>query len=183
MALPPWLPGFPPKAFPARISSLMSPWACQQQSSPCFPIPMLPATECFRGLESLSWVCRAVAPIVWFSLHSECHRSAASLSDSVKCFPSVPNTFPDVGILPLLQFPHPQVQVQSRSFSSFFLPSFILPSFAWICIFLSGGQRLLPAVSWCSVRSSASEDVFLMHPWREMYSISTYFFTILSSLT
>ena len=109
MALPPWLPGLPPKAFPATISSLMSPWACQQQSSPCFPIPMLqlPATECFRGLESLAGVCRAAARIVWFSLHSECHKSAASLSDSVRCFPSAPNNFPDVGILPLLQFPQP----------------------------------------------------------------------------
>ena len=83
---------------------------------------------------------------------------------------------------PCFRFPNPQVQIQSRSFS-LSLPSFILPSFAWICIFLSGGQGLLPAVSWCSVRSSASEEVFLMHPWREMYSTSTYFFPILSSLT
>ena len=66
-----------------------------------------PATECFRGLESLAGVCRAEARIVWFSLHSKCHRSAASLSDSVRCFPSVPNNFPDVHILPLLQFHQP----------------------------------------------------------------------------
>lgn len=40
-------------------------------------------------------------------------------------------------------------------------------------LFLSGGQGLLPAVSWCSVRSSASEDVSLMNPRREKYPTST----------
>ena len=55
-----------------------------------------------------------------------------------------------------------------------FSPSFILPSFVCIRIFLSGGQRLLPALSWCSVRSSVFEDIFLLHPWRKMSFMSTY---------
>ena len=47
-------------------------------------------------------------------------------------------------------------------------------SFAWVCIFLSRLQRLLPTLSWCSVRSSVSEDGFLVHPCREMDSTSSY---------
>ena len=46
-------------------------------------------------------------------------------------------------------------------------------------IFLLGGQRLLPAYRLCSVVSSASENVFLVHPWREMCSTSTYSSTVL----
>ena len=54
-------------------------------------------------------------------------------------------------------------------------------SFAWIYIFLSSSQGLLATLSWCSVRFSSSEDVFLMHPWREKYSRSIYSSAILSS--
>lgn len=38
-----------------------------------------------------------------------------------------------------------------------------------ICSF-GGGQGLLSAVSWCSVRPSISEDVSLMNRWREKYA-------------
>ena len=55
------------------------------------------------------------------------------------------------------------------------------PSSVWICVFLSDGQELLPTLSRCSVRSSASEEVFLTHPWREECSPSTCSPTILSS--
>ena len=107
---------------------------------------------------------RAVVQIVWFSLYSDHHRSAASLSNSLKGLCFVPNCCFAVEISPLLQFLHPQVQVQSHSLSSFSIPSFILTSFAWICIFLSSSQGLLATLSWCSVRFSSSEDVCLMHP-------------------
>ena len=53
---------------------------------------------------------------VWFSFHSDCHRSAAAFSSSLKCFSFVPNNCPNVGIWPLLQLPHPWVQVQSCLF-------------------------------------------------------------------
>ena len=77
--------------------------------------------------------------------------------------------------------PTHRVQVQSCSLSSSFsLSTFILLSFAWIYIFLSSGQGLLHNLSCCSAMSSASEDVFLMHPWREIYSMPNYSSVILS---
>ena len=57
--------------------------------------------------------------------------------------------------------------------------SFILWSFAWFSIFFSSGQVLLSALRWCSASTSVSEGVFLMYPWKEMYSTSTYSSTIL----
>ena len=59
--------------------------------------------------------------------------------------------------------------------------SFILLSFAWFYIFFSTGQVLLSALSWCSAFTSVSEGVFLMYPWGEMYSTSTYSSAILFS--
>ena len=58
---------------------------------------------------------------------------------------------------------------------------FILPSFAWFYIFFSTGQVLLSTFSRCSAGTSVSEGIYLMHPWRETYSTSTYFLTILFS--
>ena len=49
-------------------------------------------------------------------------------------------------------------------------------------IFFSAGQVLLSALSWCSACTSVSEGVFLMYPWKEMYSTSTYSSAILFSL-
>ena len=59
--------------------------------------------------------------------------------------------------------------------------SFILPSFAQFYIVISTGQVLLSAPSWCSAYTSVSEGVFLMYPWREMYSTSSYSSAILFS--
>ena len=59
--------------------------------------------------------------------------------------------------------------------------SFVLLSFVWFCIFFSSGQVLLSTLSWCSACTSVSEGVFLMYPWREMYSMSTYSSAILFS--
>ena len=58
----------------------------------------------------------------------------------------------------------------------------VLPSYAGIFIVLSGVQGLLLVFSWCSqyVRIVASVDVFLMHPWREMNSTSSYSSAILT---
>ena len=58
---------------------------------------------------------------------------------------------------------------------------FILPSLACFCIFFSSGQVLLFTLSWFPTCTSVSEDVFLMYPWREVYSMSTYSSTILFS--
>ena len=59
--------------------------------------------------------------------------------------------------------------------------SYVLPSFVWFYIFFSIGQILLSALSWCSVCTSVSEGVFLMYPWRQMYSMATYSSAILFS--
>ena len=60
--------------------------------------------------------------------------------------------------------------------------SFVLPSFAWFYIFFSTSQVLLSIPSWWSACTSVYEGVFLMYPWREMYSMSTYSSTILLSV-
>ena len=95
---------------------------------------------------------------------------------SLKCLSSDSDSCPHVGIRPRLQFPH-QLRagpVLLNNTPVFPPSSFILPSFAWFCIFFSTGQVLLSALSWCSACTSVSEGVFLMYPWREMYSTSTY---------
>ena len=90
---------------------------------------------------------------MWFSLYSDHHRSAASLPSPFKCLPSVPNYYSDVGNLtPASVPPLPRGRSSPYILLHFSLPSFILLSFAWVYIFLSSGQGLLPALSWCSVR-------------------------------
>ena len=46
----------------------------------------------------------------------------------------------------------------------------LISSFAWLYIVFSTGQVILSALSWCSASTSVSEGVFLMYPWREIYS-------------
>ena len=78
--------------------------------------------------------------------------------------------------------PPPQLRAGPVLLTLLFFPvrnSFILPSFPWFYIFFSAGQVLLSTLSWCSALTSVSKGVFLMHPWREMYSTSTYSSTIL----
>ena len=156
-----------PPSHPLRLSPQN-----KQQSLPwgCSPIPMLqlPATYS-GGLVSLSMVCRAMAWIVRVVLTPLRLSQISCLpSESLKCFLSVPTDCP-LGISPLLQLPYRtgagSVHPLSSSFS---LTSFILPRFVCIRVFLSGGQGFLPALSWCSVRSSVFEDTFLLHLWRKM---------------
>ena len=71
------LPVFPPKAFPAAISSLTSPQAISPQSIADFTLGLLynpyvsaPSCHMFQGLASLSGVCRATARIVCVVLTS-----------------------------------------------------------------------------------------------------------------
>ena len=94
---------------------------------------------------------------------------------SLKCFSSDSDNCPDVGIRPLLQFPHP-LRAGPVLLTLLFFPLVPLSYrvFAWFYIFFSAGQLLLSTLSWCSACTSVSEGVFLMYQWREMYSISTY---------
>ena len=57
--------------------------------------------------------------------------------------------------------------------------SLVLLSFPWVFIFFSPGHILLSVLNWCSACTSVSEGIFLMYPWREMYSTFTYFSAIL----
>ena len=77
----------------------------------------------------------------------------------------------------------PPAKVRSHPTNTpvFPLSSFILLSFAWFYVFSSSGHVLLSALSWCSACTSVSEGVFLMYPWREKYSMSTYSSAILFS--
>ena len=78
----------------------------------------------------------------------------------------------------------PPAEGRSRPTNSPVFPpsSFVLLSFVWFYIFFSTGQVLLSVLSWCSACASVSEGVFLMYPWGEMYSMSTYSSSILFPL-
>ena len=100
----------------------------------------------------------------------------------LKCFSCDSDSCPSVGIGPLLQFPCPLRAGPDLLTLLLSLSSFVLLSFAWFFVFFSAGQVLLSALSWCSASTSVPEDVFLLYPWREMYSTATYSSTILFSL-
>ena len=97
---------------------------------------------------------------------------------SLECFSSDSDKCPAVGIRPLLQFPHQQ----RRGPVLLILPLFsLVPSSYRV---LHGSIYSFPLVRYfcllsaeicrCSACTSVSEGVFLMYPWREMYSMSTY---------
>lgn len=160
----------------------MSPWACQHSSPhPAFqslcsqPLNVSgDLSPCLGYVGLLTQLCgsHSIQSVTDQLLHSLTVCPASPLSQTLSLM---------WASCPCFSFPTPEVQVQSSAFSSFlFLPSSYQVLHGSVCSFLVVRDSL-PAVSWCSVTSSASEDVFLMHPWREMYSTSTYFFTILSS--
>ena len=93
---------------------------------------------------------------------------------SLKCFSSDSDSCPDVRMRPLLLFSH-LLRVGPVLLTPLFFPpsSFVLLSFAWFYIFVSTGQLLLSILSWCSACTCVSEGVFLIYPWREMYSMSS----------
>ena len=101
---------------------------------------------------------------------------------SLKCFSDSENC-PIVGIGHLLQFPY---LLRESPVLVTLLFYHLIPSSYWVlsvglCVFFSGGQILLSSLSWCSACTSVSEGVFLLYPWREMYSIWTYSSSILFS--
>lgn len=84
---------------------------------------------------------------------------------SLKCFSS-DSVAPLWGSDP--RFSPPPAQGRSGPANTPVFPpsSFVLPSFAWFCVFFSAGQVLLSAVRWCAACTSVSEGVFLVYPWR-----------------
>ena len=132
-------------------------------------IPKLqpPATAHSRGAAFLSGVCTAAARTIWCSFHLGCHRSAVSRSAS--------NGFPLTQTIALMWGLDLAKGRSSPTKTPVFPPSSsVLPSFEGFCIFFSTGQALLSTFSWCSACTSMSEGVFLIYPWKEMCSTSTY---------
>ena len=115
----PWLPGFPPKAFPTKIFSLTSPQAVSQQSTPDLPLgllshPYAPAPSCFtfqgtcipaQGTEGCSKDClcgsRSIQTVTDQLLYSPTVSNASPLSQTVT---------PIWGSDPCFGFPTAQVQ-------------------------------------------------------------------------
>ena len=122
----------------------------------------------------------SIERIVWFSFHLGCHRSVVLLS--------VLNVSPPIQTIALMwgsdlaSVPLPTKGRSSPTNGPVFPPSsFILPSFTWFYMFFSTSQILLSALSWCSACISVSKGIFLMYPWRKMYTMSTYSSAILFS--
>ena len=158
----------------------------QQQTSPwnCSTIPMLqlPTAVPSRGAMSLSRVHMAAARIICviFIPFRLSHISCFTLS--FKCFSSVPKNCPDGRDQTPAPFPPPTKGRSSSTHSPLFpSTSYVLPSFVWSYIFFFSGQVLLPTLRGCSGSSSVSKGVYLMYPWREMYSTSSYLSAILFS--
>ena len=109
----PWMPGFPPPAFPTTISSLTCPWSISPQSTAALTLRLLhnaltpaPSHCTFQGTCVPLWGiydcgkdCLIIIP---FRLPQ-----ISCFTLSLKCFSSDSDNFPDVGIRPLLQFPNP----------------------------------------------------------------------------
>jgi len=113
ITLLPWLPGFPPQAFPTTVSSLTSPLSISPQSTAALALKLLHnpkllllATVPSRGLVSLSRVHMAAARTVWFSVPLRLPQISC-FTLSLKCFSSDSDNCPAVGIGPLHQFFHP----------------------------------------------------------------------------
>ena len=119
IAFLPWLPSFPPQAFPPQsppLHSLDPPLWSQQQPSPwdhsTIPKLQFPATAPARGPVSVSRVWMAMARTVWFSFHLGCHRSAVSLS-ALNLSPLTQTIAPMWGPDPCFSSPTRRGQVQS----------------------------------------------------------------------
>ena len=175
-----------------QISSLPSPQPIAVLAPGLFSNPHAPAPSPLHTCEHTSQ-SRARRTTVWticvfLTLSHLPQFGHFTLFPQPQMLPFCPNRFPrwrgvspNLGISPLLQLPRPRVQVPScfLSSSSSFL-FFILPSYTGIFIVLSSVQDLLLVFSQCSVRMVASIDVFLMCPWREMDSTSSYSSAILT---
>ena len=125
---------FPPQSLPSGPLTL-SPYS-QQQNLPrdCSPIPMLQQL-CFLGdlHHCVGYVALEQGLSVWFSFHSDCHISAASLSNNLRCSSFV--IAPIWGSNPCYSFSIPQVQVQSYSLFSF-SPYFLHLTEFWVVLYI-----------------------------------------------
>ena len=139
---------------------------------------------------------------MWAGAHRCWHR-LSGLPATDQLFHSLP-TAPDVLLLPQLisllvrgflgmwdplyffRSHQPPRGVRPISLPLLLLPLFlhsVLPGHLGIFFVLSSVQGLWLVFSWCPVRTVPSVDVFLMHLWREMNSMSTYSSAILPPFT
>ena len=156
----------------STVNSSPRPGIASQSLNSSSPLLHLPGTSIpVWGLYGCSKDCLILIP---FRLPQ-----ISCFSLSLKCFSSDTDSCPDVGMGPLLQFPHPP-RAGPVLLTLLFSPnSSVLPSFVWFYVFFSAGQVLLSTLSCCSACTSVSEGLFLMYPWREMDSTSTYSSAIL----
>ena len=176
----PWLPSFFHRHFPSQSPPLPpSTRLSAVNSSPHLHTPQtLPPSPCtFQGtlvsVPSMYDCGKDCLILVPFRLPQ-----ISCFTLSLKCFSSDSDCCLDGGTGPLPQSP-PPLRVGPVLLTLLFFPLVPLLSFAWFYIFFSSGQVLLSAPSWCSAGTSMSQGVFLMYPWREMYSTSTYSSSIL----
>ena len=109
----PWLPGFPPQAFPTTVSSLTSPRSLFPQLTAALVLGLLhnpqtpaPSHCAFQGTCIPVWgMYGCIKDYLFFIPFRLPQVSCFTLS--LKCFSSDSDNCPDVGIGPLLQFPHP----------------------------------------------------------------------------
>ena len=141
----------------------------QQASSPWdhSTVPMAPAPS-FRGHQ---WTYNPIRGMRGCSMACLCGSHSVQTVTLVSSLPKLQMTPPsqwmgmDVGISPLRfsslsprcrQVPLALLLLSPSSLS---LLSFVLPSSAWIRMFLLSSQGVLPGFTWSSVRTAASLDV------------------------
>ena len=112
IALPPWLPGFPPQVFPTsllpdilliRLSEVnSSPRPGIAPQSPNFSSQLLLLIEDLRPVRGMYGCSKDCLILILFRLPQ-----ISCFTLSLKCFSSDSDNCPAVGIRPLLQFSHP----------------------------------------------------------------------------
>ena len=134
------LPAFPSGHLPAvnsRPCAAIALQSLRSSSQPlCFLVDLHPCPGYIGPQHRLS---------VWFSFHSDRHRLAPVLSDSLKCFPSVPTDCPNVGLLPLLQLPHLPSADLILLFPLLIFPSFLHPTKFCVDLHIPFGWSGTPA--------------------------------------
>ena len=188
IALLPWLPGFPPLAFPTTISSLTSPQSVSPEPTAALALgplhtPQTPAPGfcTFQGTLIPVWGmygcgkdCLILIPLRLPQIRC--------FTLSLKCFFSDSDNCPNMGIGPPLQFSHPP-RVGPVLLALLFPP--LAPSSYWVL--------LASIYSFPLVRYSCPLSAGVVHAllslkmysdwWRKMYSTSSYSSTILLSST
>ena len=102
------MPGCPPRAFPTSVSSLTFPHSLSLHSTAALALgllhnPQTPAPSHYAFQETCisAWLQVCLIPIPFRLPQNTC------FTLSLKYFSSDSDNCPDVGIRPLLQFPHP----------------------------------------------------------------------------